>query len=576
MAHGNPGGAGITGVHHEEAPPEAPQVDGRRQARWSAANDEAVEDVPVQLAHGCTPAAGPRRRDDGRNASPRRPFAAARENFFLARVLACKMPERHSTGMPPSPACKPSTRHAELGEGFFDVVAPASFPKHVLRHRDQRWAARVGLDTLTDEEWIAHFGRFEPLPGSFAEPLALRYHGHQFRVYNPDLGDGRGFLFAQLHDLRDGRLLDLGTKGSGKTPWSRGADGRLTLKGGVREVLATAMLEALGVETSKSFSLVETGEALVRADEPSPTRSSVLVRLSHSHVRIGSFQRFAFLRDEARLRRLLDHTIQTYLPEAWREDEPARAAAFLEEVCRRVARVGAQWTAAGFVHGVLNTDNINVTGESFDYGPWRFLPTYDPDFTAAYFDHGGLYAFGRQPEALLWNLARLGGCLLPLAEESALEAAMDAFEPALHREFGAAALRRLGLAPRGEAEDAALVRALFTFLRESQAPFEQVLFDWRGGPASGARAARSPAAPHYASSAFAPVREAMEGFAPSPDARLDHPYFARPAPCTMLVEEVEAIWAPIAEADDWSAFRAKLAAIAEMAEAYGTAPAPPP
>ena len=120
--------------------------------------------------------------------------------------------------MPPSPAYRPSTRHAELGEGFFDVVAPAPFPKHVIRHRDQRWAARVGLDALTDEEWIAHFGRFEPLPGSFPEPLALRYHGHQFRAYNPDLGDGRGFLFAQLHDLRDGRLLDLGTKGSGKTP----------------------------------------------------------------------------------------------------------------------------------------------------------------------------------------------------------------------------------------------------------------------------------------------------------------------------------------------------------------------
>ena len=152
---------------------------------------------------------------------------------------------------------------------------------------------------------------------------------------------------------------------------------------------------------------------------------------------------------------------------------------------------------------------------------------------------------------------------------------MDAFEPALHREFGAAVMRRLGLAPRGEAEDAALVRALFAFLRESQAPFERVFFDWRGGMASEARAARSPAAGHYASPAFEPVRAAMANHAPAPDARLDHPYFTQPAPCTMLVEEVEAIWAPIAEVDDWSAFRAKLAAIAEMADAYGTAPAPP-
>ena len=171
-----------------------------------------------------------------------------------------------------------------------------------------------------DDEWIDHFGRFEPLPGSFGKPLALRYHGHQFRTYNPELGDGRGFLFAQLHDLRDGRLLDLGTKGSGRTPWSRTADGRLTLKGGVREILATEMLEALGVDTSKSLSLIETGEALMRGDEPSPTRSSVLVRLSHSHIRIGSFQRLLYLDEHDNIARLLDYSIRTYMPEAWRDD----------------------------------------------------------------------------------------------------------------------------------------------------------------------------------------------------------------------------------------------------------------
>jgi serine/tyrosine/threonine adenylyltransferase len=142
-------------------------------------------------------------------------------------------------------------------------------------------------------KWERHFAAFAPLPGNLEEPLALRYHGHQFRVYNPHLGDGRGFLYAQLLDAQDGRLLDLGTKGSGQTPWSRDGDGRLTLKGGVREVLATETLEALGVYTSKSFSLFETGEKFFRTDEPSPTRSSVLVRLSHSHIRVGSFQRYA-------------------------------------------------------------------------------------------------------------------------------------------------------------------------------------------------------------------------------------------------------------------------------------------
>src|SRR5206468_8151249 len=135
---------------------------------------------------------------------------------------------------------------------------------------------------------------FEPLPDNLREPLALRYHGHQFRVYNPEIGDGRGFLFAQMRS-GDGRLLDLGTKGSGRTPWSRFGDGRLTLKGGVREVLAAEMLEALGVPTSRAFSLIETGEALTRGDEPSPTRSAVLTRLSWSHIRFGTFQRLAYL-----------------------------------------------------------------------------------------------------------------------------------------------------------------------------------------------------------------------------------------------------------------------------------------
>lgn len=472
--------------------------------------------------------------------------------------------------MPVSATARPSIRHESLGADFYDVVSPVAFPQHLLRYRNQRWAARVGLDALTDEEWIAHFGRFEPLPGSLGTPLALRYHGHQFRTYNPYLGDGRGFLFAQLHDLVDGRLLDLGTKGSGQTPWSRHADGRLTLKGGVREVLATEMLEALGVETSKSFSLIETGEELERGDEPSPARSSVLVRLNHSHIRIGSFQRFLFLDEPENIRKLLDYAIQTYMPQIWRDDEPARAVAFLEDVCVRVARMGAQWMAAGFVHGVLNTDNINITGESFDYGPWRFIPVYDPGFTAAYFDETGLYAFGRQPDALLWNLFRLAECLLPLAPQAELEQALKRFEPALHREFPAALLRRLGLASSGFERDGLLAKALWTFLNESKAPFEQTLFDWRGGLASEKRAAQSPSAPYYALPAFRNVHAALEAFEPMPDAGLDHPYFGRTSPCTMLIEDVEATWAPIADQDDWTIFNAKLADIAVMAEAYGT------
>jgi len=464
----------------------------------------------------------------------------------------------------------PARRHETLGDAFFDRVAPADFPQTILRHRDRRWAERLGLGGLDDAQWIAHFGRFEPLPGSLPEPLALRYHGHQFRTYNPDLGDGRGFLFAQCIDPVDGRLLDFGTKGSGKTPWSRGGDGRLTLKGGVREVLATEMLEALGVYTSKSFCLVETGEQLWRGDEPSPTRSAVLTRLSHSHIRIGTFQRLAYLEDDAGLARLLDYAIANYYPHLAEAGD--KAAAFLEAVVANVARLGAQWIAGGFVHGVLNTDNINITGESFDYGPWRFLPVYDPDFIAAYFDETGLYSFGRQPDTLAWNLTRLAECLLPLSAVERLEPALNTVWPAFRAQLPAQILRRLGLQPTEMERDGAFVTALFGFLAASKAPYEQFFFDWRGGALSAERAARSPSADHYAGEAFRPVADLLEAYAPAADVNLGHAYFARTQPRTMLIEEMEAIWAPIAERDDWSVFHSTLSQIAEMRDAYGIVP----
>src|SRR5690349_2609621 len=274
--------------------------------------------------------------------------------------------------MPISPAYTAAPRFSELGAEFADPVQAEAFPQTILRFRNDRAAASVGLDALTDAEWIAHFGRFQPLPGNLDPPLAQRYHGHQFRVYNPELGDGRGFTFAQMRETGTDRLLDLGTKGSGQTPYSRSGDGRLTLKGGMREVLAAAMLEALGVPTSRAFSLVETGEALERNDEPSPTRSAVLTRLSHSHIRFGVFQRHAFHERPDHITALVDHAVETYFPDL--ADAPDRPTALLKAVVEKTAQLTAAWMAAGFVHGVLNTDNMVVTGESFDYGPWRFLP----------------------------------------------------------------------------------------------------------------------------------------------------------------------------------------------------------
>jgi uncharacterized protein YdiU (UPF0061 family) len=477
----------------------------------------------------------------------------------------------------PQPApYRPDRAILGLGDAFYDAVTPADFPQATLRFRNDRQAAAVGLAGLSDDEWIRHFARFEPLPDNLPEPLALRYHGHQFRVYNPDIGDGRGFLFAQLRDDR-GRLLDLGTKGSGQTPYSRFGDGRLTLKGAVREVLATEMLEALGVETSKTFSLIETGEPLERNDEPSPTRSAVLVRLQHSHIRIGTFQRLATLGEADNLHKLTDYCLRHYYPDSChceeRSDEaiqpsPASetgllrsarnddgrcpAARLLGHVAGAAARLAASYIAAGFVHGVLNSDNIAITAQSFDYGPWRWTPFWDGGFTAAYFDHQGLYAFARQPEAIHWDLVQLAHSLRAIAEADALTPELDRF-PGLFREALRDALfARLGIAPGDLDEDMILIAAIEDALSKQTVTIDRFFFDWRGGKA------RDGLDDDLAAMVAART--------PVPGAR-DHPYWSDPEPCSMHIDEVEAIWAAIEGADDWSPLHAKIAAIRRMGEA---------
>jgi len=466
--------------------------------------------------------------------------------------------------MPVSASYRPDPLFATLGPEFADPVAPARFPEHILRRRNQVWAERVGLGALDAAEWTAHFARFEPLPDNMPQPLAMRYHGHQFRSYNPEIGDGRGFLFAQLRDAR-GRLLDFGTKGSGQTPYSRFGDGRLTLKGGVREVLAAEMLEALGVNTSKAFSLFETGEQLVRGDEPSPTRSSVLVRLQHSHIRFGTFQRLAFFEKPDLIHQLIEHVCATYYPLHLRLSGEARAAAMYGEIVEANARLAASWMGAGFVHGVLNTDNLNVTGESFDYGPWRFLPTSDPSFTAAYFDETGLYAFGRQPEAVSWALAQLGGALTLVCPPALLEAELQRFAPAYQDGLRHALFERLNLVLGDSSADLEFLSGLFAWLTESQAGWDQFFHDWFCGGASADRAAASPQAALYQSETFTPVRTGLEARAASGmNEYLSHPYYQQPHPVTMVLEEVERVWAAIAERNDWAPFEAKLRDIAML------------
>lgn len=444
-----------------------------------------------------------------------------------------------------------------LADWLGHPVAAADFPSTQLRWRHDGAAARVGLVHLDDAAWTRHFGRFAALPGNLPQPLALKYHGHQFRVYNPEIGDGRGFLFAQLRDDR-GRLLDLGTKGSGQTPFSRSGDGRLTLKGAVREILATEMLEALGVNTSKTFSVIETGEALWRNDEPSPTRSAVLVRLSHSHIRIGTFQRLLALEERDHMAALIDYCL-THFPgppppaEAPGGDEPA--VRLMHQVVERMADLAASYMVAGFVHGVLNTDNMNITGESFDYGPWRWLPQWDQSFTAAYFDHGGLYAFGRQPEALHWNCGQLAVALRLLADSPPLIAALERFGPLYMQAITRRWLWRLGVEPTGTDADIELVALCEQAMREGEMGPDAFFFAHRGRRGAGEGA----------------LGDMLSRYQPIGSS---HPYWADDAPQSLLIDEVEAIWAAIDQADNWQPLHDKIAAIRRMGEAHGAPPRP--
>ncbi len=372
-------------------------------------------------------------------------------------------------------------------------------------------------------------------------------------MYNPEIGDGRGFTFAQLRDDR-GRLLDLGTKGSGQTPYSRHADGRLTLKGGVREILATEMLEALGANTSKTFALFETGEQLERGDEPSPTRSSVLTRLSHGHIRIGTFQRLAFFGHAENIAKLGRYCLENLYSETPAADDKENALRLFDLASQATATLAASYMAAGFVHGVLNSDNINITGESFDYGPWRFTPEWEPEFTAAYFDHYGLYCFGRQPEAIHWDLAQFAGCLSLVADAPPLSEMLGGWSERFEEALVEAMCRRLGVANDPEVA-AALIRALAT--REKT--IDRIFFDWRGGHDPGERA--------YPSEPFRALAKTLEG-RQEPKAR-SHPYWSGTEPCSMHIDEVEAIWSAISERDDWEPIKRKVNAIRRMGEAMG-------
>lgn len=430
----------------------------------------------------------------------------------------------------------------QLGADFYDEVEAAKFPQEILRY----WNSSLEIHGEK-----SHFVKFKGLENNLTKPLALRYHGHQFQHYNPDLGDGRGFLFAQLKV--NNQWYDLGTKGSGQTPYSRSGDGRLTLKGAMREALATELLESLGVNTSKTLCFFETGEKLSRNDEPSPTRSAVLTRFTTGHIRIGTFQRLAYLKQTENIKKLTSYCLNFYYHE--KTDDPfseTSAAKFLQAVVDRNALLVAQVMMAGFVHGVLNTDNINIAGELFDYGPYRFMPVYDPAFTAAYFDQQGLYSFGRQPASFLWALQQLADSLKlafpSLLSEPILETFSNTFNTAVHRHF----FRRLNLKIRTNEKNSELISEFFGFMESLKIGFEEMFFDFHSK-----RVLKQPELALKYAQAGSLLQKLAEFEIENPSFEL-HEYFRQKKPTTLLIDEIESIWASISERDDWGPFEAKL------------------
>ncbi len=296
---------------------------------------------------------------------------------------------------------------------------PTPAPAPRLRYFDAALATELGLGLdSSDEAALAALFSGNVLPAG-AEPVAQAYAGHQFGGFSPQLGDGRALLLGEVID-RHGRRRDLAFKGSGRTPFSRGGDGRAAIGPMLREVLVGESMHALGIPTTRALAVVGTGE-MVRRERP--LHGAVLTRVAASHLRVGTLQFFAARGDHDMLRRVADYAIARHDPEL--ADDPDRYLALLTAVARRQASLIAQWMNVGFIHGVMNTDNMTLSGETIDYGPCAFMEAYDPKAVFSSIDEGGRYAYGNQPTIARWNLARLAEALLPLIATGEADEARD-------------------------------------------------------------------------------------------------------------------------------------------------------
>jgi uncharacterized protein YdiU (UPF0061 family) len=363
--------------------------------------------------------------------------------------------------------------YARLPERFFQRVNPTSVAAPRLVRLNSALAEKLGLDPsrLASSEGIEVLAGNRIAAGS--EPLAMAYAGHQFGHFVPQLGDGRANLLGEVIGC-DGLRYDIQLKGSGPTFFSRRGDGRAALGPVLREYIVSEAMAALGVPTTRALAAVTTGERVFRE---TALPGAVLTRVAASHLRVGSFEYFAARRDTEAIKTLADYAIQRHDPDVAQMQRPYRT--FLDRVILAQASLVAQWMLLGFIHGVMNTDNTSISGETIDYGPCAFMEAYDPETVFSSIDLQGRYAYGNQPKIALWNMTRLAETLLPLlveeegSQEGALQSAKDAlsaFAPAYDRAYIGGMRKKLGLFTERE-DDVPLVQDLLQRMAEEHADF---------------------------------------------------------------------------------------------------------
>jgi serine/tyrosine/threonine adenylyltransferase len=363
-----------------------------------------------------------------------------------------------------------SNSYARLPEHFFARLSPTPVAKPRLIKFNESLAAELGVDTrgLAPDEVAAIFAGNVIVPG--AEPIAMAYAAHQFGNFVPQLGDGRAILLGEVVD-HNGKRRDVQLKGAGRTPFSRRGDGRAALGPVLREYLVSEAMHALGIPTTRALAAVSTGETVFR-DRQLP--GAVLTRVASSHIRIGTFQYFAARGDMEAVERLSDYVIDRHFPEARDSERPTLA--LLQIVVERQALLIARWMHIGFIHGVMNTDNTALSGETIDFGPCAFIDSYDPATTFSAIDELGRYAYGNQPTIAQWNLARFAETLLPLLDpnpEWAVELAneaISAFTPRFQEHWLAGMRNKLGLSSNKDG-DLELAQALLRAMHENAADF---------------------------------------------------------------------------------------------------------